>query len=703
LRLLHFHFAFAFASAASAQAPNFLTGFSETPGPPSTLKPAQLKEVTFKQRLDEQLPLEAAFKDEYGRTVTLGKYFNNRKPVILAFVYYTCPMLCTQVMNGLSSSLRALSFSAGEEFDVVVISFDPRDNPASALEKKQAHLAYWHTEQTTGGWHLLTGDEATITRVTKAAGFNYAYDTATGQYAPRQRHPRRHARRTSRALLLRDRVFAEGIADGARRIQPGPHRLGDRRAAAVLLPLRPGNRPIWRHGDEPGARSRCADVGSHGDVHVRHVAPRRAPAARTLRPMLSGIPLFPTQASTIASEVDNLYFFIVAVTAFFALLVVILVTFFAIKYRDDTGLKVGDPITGSIPLEIGWSLVPFIVAMGIFVWATTVYFHSIRPPDQTLEVYSTGKRWMWRFQHVDGHREINQLHIPLGRPIKVTFTSEDVLHDLYIPAFRVKADAIPGRYSSIWFTPTKTGEFHLFCAEYCGTRHSAMIGTVVVMEPDEYQAWLSGGGLTGSLSARGEQLFQQLACSTCHLSDGTGAGLAGRRVRRAGHAADRAEGARRRRLRSRVDPDAAIEGRERLPADHADVPGARHRRTAPQPDRVREIAVREPGGGPAGNDRRTCRARRGASGGSKVGIHASDGITGQLPQRQHQRASWLFTKDHKRIAILYMVVVTIAFILGAIFAAGIRLELTTPEGDWSRATPTTSCSPCTALPWCSSS
>jgi cytochrome c oxidase subunit II len=240
--------------------------------------------------------------------------------------------------------------------------------------------------------------------------------------------------------------------------------------------------------------------------------------------MFAGIPLFPTQASTIASEVDNLYFFIVAVTAFFALLVVILVTYFAIKYRDDTGLKVGDPITGSIPLEIGWSLIPFIVAMVIFVWATTVYFHSVRPPDQTLEVYSTGKRWMWRFQHVDGHREINQLHIPIGRPIKVTFTSEDVLHDLYIPAFRVKADAIPGRYSSIWFTATKTGEYHLFCAEYCGTRHSGMIGTVIVMEPDEYQDWLSGGGLTGSMSARGEQLFQQLACSTCHLSDGTGRG-----------------------------------------------------------------------------------------------------------------------------------------------------------------------------------
>jgi cytochrome c oxidase subunit 2 len=131
---------------------------------------------------------------------------------------------------------------------------------------------------------------------------------------------------------------------------------------------------------------------------------------------------------------------------------------------------------------------------------------------------------MWRFQHVDGQREINQLHVPVGRPIKVTFTSEDVLHDLYIPAFRVKADAIPGRYSSIWFTPTKTGEYHLFCAEYCGTKHSGMIGTVYVMKPEEYQQWLAAGGLTGSLTARGEQLFQQLACSTCHMPDGKGRG-----------------------------------------------------------------------------------------------------------------------------------------------------------------------------------
>jgi cytochrome c oxidase subunit 2 len=250
--------------------------------------------------------------------------------------------------------------------------------------------------------------------------------------------------------------------------------------------------------------------------------------------MLSGIPLFPDQASTLAPQVDNLYFFLLAVTAFFAILVVVLVTIFAIKYRDDTGQKVGAPITGSVPLEIGWSLIPFVIAMGIFVYATVVYFNIVRPPAETLEIYSTGKRWMWRFQHIDGQAEINDLHVPKGRPIRITFTSEDVLHSLFIPAFRVKADAIPGRYSSIWFTPTQTGTFHLFCAEYCGTKHSGMIGTVTVMEPNEYQAWL--GATTGQpMAARGEQLYQQLACVSCHLPDGAGrgpslTGLYGRQV-----------------------------------------------------------------------------------------------------------------------------------------------------------------------------
>jgi cytochrome c oxidase subunit 2 len=236
------------------------------------------------------------------------------------------------------------------------------------------------------------------------------------------------------------------------------------------------------------------------------------------------IPLFPAQASTLAPSVDNLYFGIVAITAFFAIVVSVAVLWFAFKYSTDDPTKVGERIQGSLSLEIGWTVIPFVIAMALFGWSSSVYFDIIRPPDQALEIYSVGKRWMWKFQHIGGQSEINELHVPIGRPVKITFTSEDVLHDLFIPAFRVKADAIPGRYSQIWFEATQTGEFRLFCAEYCGTNHSGMIGRVVVMEPAEYQDWLAGGGSDLPLEVRGEQLFQELACNTCHLGNGQGRG-----------------------------------------------------------------------------------------------------------------------------------------------------------------------------------
>jgi len=241
--------------------------------------------------------------------------------------------------------------------------------------------------------------------------------------------------------------------------------------------------------------------------------------------MFSGIPLFPEQASTLAADVDALYLFIVAVTAFFGIVTTVAVIYFAAKYRTDDPLKIGARIHGSIPLELAWSIIPFLISIVIFAWAADVFFDIHRPPDQTLEVYATGKRWMWKFQHLDGQNEINELHVPVGRPVKVTFTSEDVIHSLYFPAFRVKADAIPGRYSSVWFSATKVGEYHLFCAEYCGTNHSGMIGRVVVMEPPAYQAWLtSSPGAGEPLASRGQRLFNDLACNTCHLTDGRGRG-----------------------------------------------------------------------------------------------------------------------------------------------------------------------------------
>jgi cytochrome c oxidase subunit 2 len=225
-----------------------------------------------------------------------------------------------------------------------------------------------------------------------------------------------------------------------------------------------------------------------------------------------------------APKVDNLYFFLVALTVFFSTLIAVLVVVFAVRYRRRHPAEVGAPITGSVPLELMWSIVPFGIAMVIFAWAANVYFDIYRPPDETLQIYAVGKRWMWKFQHIDGQREINELHVPVGRPVKVTVTSEDVIHDLYFPAFRVKTDVIPGRYMTLWFHATRPGEYHMFCAEYCGTKHSGMIGRVVVMEPAAYQAWLSGGAGEASMSASGQKAFQDLACHTCHMDDQAGRG-----------------------------------------------------------------------------------------------------------------------------------------------------------------------------------
>ena len=232
---------------------------------------------------------------------------------------------------------------------------------------------------------------------------------------------------------------------------------------------------------------------------------------------------FPSRRPSFATDVDALYFFVVAVSAFFALLVAVLVIVFGIKFHRRHAGEVGARIEGNLPMELLWSVIPTVIAMVMFGWGASVFYHLRRPPDEAMHIYAVGKQWMWKFQHLEGQREINELHVPMGRPIKITVTSEDVLHSLYFPAFRTKIDAIPGRYTELWFEATKPGTYHIFCAEYCGTNHSGMIGSVTVMEPTAYQSWLAGGA-EGSLAERGAALFQQLACNTCHLDSGQGRG-----------------------------------------------------------------------------------------------------------------------------------------------------------------------------------
>ena len=234
--------------------------------------------------------------------------------------------------------------------------------------------------------------------------------------------------------------------------------------------------------------------------------------------------LFPTQASTLAGRVDNLYFFMLAVTLFFSVLVATLVVVLAVRYRRRKADDVGANIHGSTALEVIWTAIPLLIAMVMFVWGTSVYFALAKPPAETMEVYIIGKRWMWKAQHLTGHREINQLHVPVGTPVKLLISSEDVIHSYYIPAFRQKMDAVPGKTTTMWFEASKAGTYQLFCAEYCGTQHSGMIGKVVAMEPREYQQWLAGGAPAGTLTSTGEQQFATLGCVTCHNPDGKGRG-----------------------------------------------------------------------------------------------------------------------------------------------------------------------------------
>ncbi len=241
--------------------------------------------------------------------------------------------------------------------------------------------------------------------------------------------------------------------------------------------------------------------------------------------MNSWIQLYPDQASEFAWQVDALYFYLILVSIFFTVVIVAAIGYFFVRYGEKEKFATPHSSHGSMLLEVTWSIIPFIISMTIFVGGAVVFYNQYRPPTDAMEMYVVGKQWMWKIQHPTGQREINEMHIPLGRNIKLTMTTEDVLHDFFIPAFRTKADVVPGRYSTIWFKPTKVGKYHLFCAEYCGLNHSGMGGWVYVMKPDEYDNWLSGNVSNQTPAEAGKDLFEnKLGCSSCHQANDMGRG-----------------------------------------------------------------------------------------------------------------------------------------------------------------------------------
>jgi cytochrome c oxidase subunit II len=239
------------------------------------------------------------------------------------------------------------------------------------------------------------------------------------------------------------------------------------------------------------------------------------------------LPLWPDQASTMAGRVDALYIYLLLVAGVMTALIFFGVVGLAIRYRRRRGRE-AQQIEGSVILEITWSIIPLFVMLTFFIWGAVIYFQERTPPADATEVYVVAKQWMWKVEHMEGQREINELHVPTGQNVKLIMTSQDVIHSFFVPAFRLKQDVLPGRYTTLWFKATKPGVYHLFCAEYCGSQHSGMGGNIVVMEPQQYAQWMAGGP-SAPLQETGKQLFVSLGCVTCHRFDvqGRGPNLAG--------------------------------------------------------------------------------------------------------------------------------------------------------------------------------
>ena len=237
------------------------------------------------------------------------------------------------------------------------------------------------------------------------------------------------------------------------------------------------------------------------------------------------MPLYPEQASNFAPNVDALMAYITAVCLFFAVAITAAIILFFFKYHRKSSGDIGVPIHGDSRLEALWLVIPAVLALTMFAGGAVIYVQFRHPPLDTLDIYVIGKQWMWKSQQPNGLKEINELHVPIGRDVKLIMASEDVIHNFSIPAFRTKMDVVPGHYNTMWFRPTRAGRYHFFCSQYCGTNHAIMGGWVTVMEPSEYAAWLSGSSSAATDPVvAGEKLFAEKACTTCHYPDGKGRG-----------------------------------------------------------------------------------------------------------------------------------------------------------------------------------
>ncbi len=229
--------------------------------------------------------------------------------------------------------------------------------------------------------------------------------------------------------------------------------------------------------------------------------------------------LFPwllPQASSVAPGIDFVYWLITAVCFAFFVGVAFFLGLFVFRYRQGSKVNRVLPHHEGIALEMVWTVIPLVIALGLFLVSTVVYFQTVRAPKDATEIFVVGKQWMWKIQHPNGRWEMNEIHVPVGHPVKLTMISEDVIHDFGLPSFRLNMDVVPGRYTQLWFNPTRVGRYHIFCAQFCGTNHSIMGGYVTVMEPDQFEKWMQTGNVRATTASEGERLFRDNGCTGCH-------------------------------------------------------------------------------------------------------------------------------------------------------------------------------------------
>ncbi|MCH5372960.1 MAG: cytochrome c oxidase subunit II [Planctomycetes bacterium] len=509
------------------------------------VQPDDLQGVGIDEKLGSSVPLDLRFQDEQGRDVTLGDLFGTGRPVILSLNYSDCPMLCTLQLNGLVDALIDVPLTPGQDFEVLSVSIDPAETPQRARLTKQTYVKAYGRTETAAGWHFWVGKQASIDRLADAVGFRYRFVPERNEFShaaalmictpagelSRYLYGVQFDPQTLKLSLIEASEGKIGSAMDqiilycfhydaeAGRYGPVAQRIMRLGAGLTLCIILIGLVPVWLRRSSRSSRQPADENRSTPDAGASSAAMLLLPLAQ----LPGGSFFFPTRGSAAAESVDDVFYFILWICVVFFAIIVGVMTYFVLRYRQRPGVDAVKTATHSNSLENTRTVIPTILVGVNFYWVFYGYMDMRQPPDNAYEIRVVAKKWNWSFIYPNGNIE-NNLHVPIDRPVQLVMSSEDVIHSLFIPAFRLKMDVVPGRYNKIWFKAREVGEYQLFCAEYCGQQHSQMLAKVSVHPSGEFESWLADAANfleRVTPEEGGEILYNRRGCVQCHSIDGS--------------------------------------------------------------------------------------------------------------------------------------------------------------------------------------